>query len=149
MRLAHMTDCAIRLLVYVGQRDERLCTIAEVAAAYRLSETHLMKITHQLALAGWLRTVRGKGGGIRLAKPPEQIPLGAVVRTMEPDFALVECFAAGNTCTLTGDCVLAGVMGGALQRFMEHLDSHTLADVLPRPVTETKPVRLRRVAKAA
>jgi Rrf2 family transcriptional regulator, nitric oxide-sensitive transcriptional repressor len=149
MRLAHMTDCAIRLLVYVGQRDERLCTIAEVAAAYRLSETHLMKIAHQLALAGWLRTVRGKGGGIRLAKPAADIPLGAVVRTMEPDFALVECFATGNTCTLTGDCVLAGVMGGALQRFMDHLDQHTLADVLPQPAAGLQPVRLRRLTKAA
>ena len=151
MRLAHMTDCAIRLLVYVGQRDERLCTIAEVAAAYRLSETHLMKITHQLALGGWLQTLRGKGGGIRLAKAPAAIRLGDVVRTMEPDFFIVECFSTGNTCTLTGACVLTGVMDGALRDFMAHLDAHTLADVLPPPAGQPapKPLRFQRRAKVA
>ena len=133
MRLARMTDYAIRLLIYVAQRPDRLCTIAEVAGAYEISETHLMKITHQLALSGWLVTTRGKGGGIRLAKPPADIPIGAVVRTMEPDFFIVECFSTGHSCMLHGSCALTGVMDGALRSFMEHLDSHSLADVLPPP----------------
>lgn len=150
MRLARMTDYAIRLLIYVGQRGERLCTIAEVATAYEISETHLMKITNQLALGGWLQTVRGKGGGIRLAMAPARIPLGAVVRTMEPDFFIVDCFSTGTTCTLTGACVLTGVVDGALQRFMAHLDGHTLADVLPPPAGQAaaKPVRFQRTARA-
>jgi Rrf2 family transcriptional regulator, nitric oxide-sensitive transcriptional repressor len=134
MRLARMTDYAIRLLIYVGQRPERLCTIGEVAAAYDISETHLMKITHQLALGGWLETTRGKGGGIRLAKPAAEIPIGAVVRTMEPDFFIVECFSSGHSCMLHGSCELTGIMDGALRSFMEYLDSHTLADVLPSRV---------------
>jgi Rrf2 family transcriptional regulator, nitric oxide-sensitive transcriptional repressor len=131
MRLARMTDYAIRLLMYVAQRPDRLCTIGEVAAAYDISQTHLMKITHQLALGGWLETTRGKGGGIRLARPPAEIALGDVVRTMEPDFFIVECFSSGHSCMLHGSCELTGVMDGALRSFMEHLDGFTLADVLP------------------
>jgi Rrf2 family transcriptional regulator, nitric oxide-sensitive transcriptional repressor len=132
MRLARMTDFAVRLLIYVAQRPERLCTIAEVAAAYEISQTHLMKITHQLALGGWLETTRGKGGGIRLARPPAEIALGDVVRTMEPDFSIVECFTSGHSCVLHGSCELTGVMDGALRSFMAHLDGFTLADVLPK-----------------
>jgi Rrf2 family nitric oxide-sensitive transcriptional repressor len=144
MRLARMTDFAIRLMMYVAQRPERLCTIAEVATAYGISETHLMKITHQLALGGWLATTRGKGGGIGLARPPGEIVLGAVVRTMEPDFFIVECFATGHGCTLHGGCALTGVMDGALRSFMQSLDAHTLADVLPATSNlRVQPVRFR------
>lgn len=148
MRLARMTDYAIRLLIYVAQRPERLCTIAEVAAGYGISETHLMKITQQLGAGGWLQTTRGKGGGIRLARAPGDIPLGGVVRTMEPDFFIVECFATGSSCLLTGNCGLTGVMDGALRSFMQYLDQHTLADVLPPPPGEpsTRPIRLPRPA---
>ena len=151
MRLARMTDYAIRLLIYLAQRPERLCTINEVASAYGISETHLMKITHQLALAGWLQTTRGKGGGIRLGKPPADILLGAVVRTMEPDFFIVECFATGNTCTLTGNCELTGIMDGALRSFMQYLDQHSLADVLPPPpgAVRARPIRIQRPAVRA
>lgn len=143
MRLTTMTDYALRLLMYVAQQDGRLCTIAEVAQVYSISEAHLMKITHQLALAGWLETLRGKGGGMRLARPPGQINLGEVVRSIEPDFSLVECFATGSTCTLTGSCGLTGVLGGAMREFMGYLDRHTLADVLqPPPVQRPAVVRL-------
>lgn len=131
MRLTTMTDYSLRLLMYVAQRPEQLCTIAEVAAAYGISEAHLMKITHQLGLAGFIETVRGKGGGMRLARAPGEINLGAVVRSVEPDFNLVECLATGNTCTLTGQCRLTAIVSGALRQFLDHLDGHTLADVLP------------------
>ncbi len=132
MRLTAMTDYALRLLIYVGrQGQDRLCTIAEVAQAHGLSEAHLMKITHQLALAGWLQTVRGKGGGMRLALAPAEINLGAVVRSIEPDFQLVECMGGGDDCRLTGGCRLTGVFQSALQAFLAELDGHTLADVLP------------------
>jgi Rrf2 family nitric oxide-sensitive transcriptional repressor len=132
MRLTAMTDYALRLLMHVAQQPDRLCTIAEVARAHAVSEAHLMKVTHQLGLQGWIETVRGRGGGMRLARAPHEINLGAVVRGIEPDFALVECAAAGNHCVLTGQCRLAGVLGGALQSFMAHLDGYTLADLLPR-----------------
>ena len=130
MRLTMMSDYAMRLLMYVGQRPERLCTIAEVARSYDISEAHLTKITHQLALAGWLETVRGKGGGMRLAASPQKIGLGAVVRRMEPDFTLVECLASDPTCQLASSCHLTGIISGALNSFMQYLDRYTLADLL-------------------
>jgi Rrf2 family transcriptional regulator, nitric oxide-sensitive transcriptional repressor len=128
-----MTDYALRLLMHVGQQRDRLCTIAEVAQVYGLSEAHLMKITHQLGRAGWIETVRGKGGGMRLALEPAQINLGELVRSVEPDFQLVECMATGSACTLTGQCRLTGAFSGALDAFMRELDRHTLADMLPPP----------------
>jgi Rrf2 family nitric oxide-sensitive transcriptional repressor len=151
MRLARMTDYAIRMLMYVAQHPDRLCTIAEVAEVYEISQNHLMKITNQLALGGWLETVRGKGGGIRLAKPASQILLGDVVRTMEPDFFIVECFATGHSCMLHGSCKLTSVVDGALRSFLEYLDEHTLADVLPARTERAaaKPVRFHAREKKA
>ena len=146
MRLTLMTDYALRLLMYVAQQPDRLCTIAEIAAVHGISEAHLMKVTHQLALQGWVHTLRGKGGGMRLACAPREINLGAVMRGVEPDFHLVECFATGSSCTLTGNCRLARVLDGALQGFMTHLDRHTLADLLPgsdQPVPVPMPRRRR------
>ena len=131
MRLTLMTDYALRLLMHVAQRPERLCTISEIAQAYGISETHLMKVTHQLALQGWIETLRGKGGGMRLAREPKQISIGAVIRGLESDFTLVECFGSDNRCTLSGDCRLAGMLQGALHSFMAHLDDFTLADLIP------------------
>jgi Rrf2 family nitric oxide-sensitive transcriptional repressor len=130
MRLTTMTDYAMRLLMYVGQHPERLCTISEVAHAYEISEAHLMKITHQLGMSGWLETVRGKGGGMRLAAAPADINLGTVVRSVEPDFFLVDCLASDSVCLLTGNCQLTGIISGALQSFMQYLDRYTLADLL-------------------
>ena len=155
MRLTTMTDYALRLLMYLGGRPERLCTIAEVAAAHRISEAHLMKITHQLGAKGWIETLRGKGGGIRLARPAGEINIGAVVRGMETDFHLVECFSTGSRCTLTGECRLAGIIEDALAAFNQHLDRYTLADILvPGPGTAavqgaTSVVRLTRRARTA
>ncbi len=131
MRLTTMTDYALRLLMYVAQHPDRLCTIAEITRAYGISEAHLMKITHQLGLQGWIETVRGKGGGMRLAHAPQDINLGAVVRGIEPDFLLVECFATGNACVLTGSCRLTGILDGALRNFLAHLDGFALSDILP------------------
>jgi Rrf2 family transcriptional regulator, nitric oxide-sensitive transcriptional repressor len=146
MRLTQLTDYAMRVLIHLAVNPGRLCTIAEIAARYGISHAHLMKITHQLALAGWVRTVRGRGGGMTLALPPGDIELGQVVLTMEPDFHIVECFGTGSSCMLTGSCKLTGVMDGALRSFVEHLDRHTLADILPPPAGErsAKTVRVHR-----
>lgn len=131
MRLTMMTDYAMRLLMYVAQHPDRLCTIAEVARVYDISEAHLMKVTHQLGLNGWIETVRGKGGGMRLAHAPREINLGAVVRSMETDFQLAECFRTSSQCSLTGSCRLTGILQGALQNFLQSFDAHTLADIVP------------------
>lgn len=137
MRLTTLTDYALRLLMYLAQRPERLCTIAEVAGSYGVSEAHMMKVTHQLGLAGWIETVRGKGGGMRLAHAPQDISLGAVVRSIEPDFFMVECFSAGNACVLTDNCKLTGIIEGALRSFLDYLNRSSLADILPGPNTLT------------
>jgi len=132
MRLTAMTDYSMRLLMYLGAHPDRLCTIAEVARVHGISEPHLMKITHRLAQAGWVETTRGKNGGMRLARTPQEIPLGAVVRDMENDLAIVECLGSATTnCILAGQCGLTRIMQGALDQFMAHLDGYTLADILP------------------
>lgn len=133
MRLTTMTDYALRLLIHLGRHPDRLCTTAEVAQAYGISEAHLTKITHQLGLGGWITTVRGKGGGMKLALAPEDIQLGELVRAIEPDFYLVECLGELNACTLTGQCRLTGIFNKALAAFLEQLDAHTLAELLPKP----------------
>ncbi len=133
MRLTTMTDYALRLMIYLGQHQDRLCTTSEVAQAYGISEAHLTKITHQLGLGGWISTVRGKGGGMRLALAPEEIMLGEFVRAVEPDFYLVECLGEDNACVITRACRLTGVFNDALAAFLEQLDRHSLADILPPP----------------
>ncbi|HEX7387578.1 MAG TPA: Rrf2 family transcriptional regulator [Castellaniella sp.] len=143
MRLTNMSDYAVRLLIYLCGHRDRLCTIAEIAQAYKLSEPHLMKITHRLAQHGWIRTVRGKNGGMALAHEPEDIHLGDLIRDMENDLALVECLGTDNHCLLSGRCGLTTIVTGALQAFMDHLNAHTLADVLPpsQPARITPHVR--------
>ncbi len=142
MRLTAMTDFSMRLLMYLGNHPERLCTIAEIAQVHGISEPHLMKITHRLAQAGWIETIRGKNGGMRLAKDPSQISLGAVVRDMENDLAVVACLGGQNPeCILIGNCGLTRIMQGALDQFLGHLDRHTLADVLPGRTGQTSSQR--------
>jgi Rrf2 family nitric oxide-sensitive transcriptional repressor len=131
MRLTNMSDYAVRLLIYLGSHRDRLCTIAEIAQVYGISEPHLMKITHRLAQRGWIRTVRGKNGGMGLAHEPGEIRLGALIRDMENDLALVECMGSDNHCILSGCCGLKPIVAGAMKAFMDHLDAHTLADVIP------------------
>lgn len=135
MRLTAMTDFALRLLMYLAQQPDRRCTIAEVARVYDISEAHLMKVTHQLGLQGFVETVRGKGGGLRLARPPTEINLGDVVRGMEPDFRLADCFSSDGRCVLIGACRLQGALHGALDAFLAHLDRFTLGDIVPPPGT--------------
>ncbi|HLS50663.1 MAG TPA: Rrf2 family transcriptional regulator [Burkholderiaceae bacterium] len=132
MRLTQHTDYAMRLLMYLGQHPDRLCTIAEVAGVYNISVPHLMKITHRLGQQGWIETVRGKNGGMRLAHPADSIRLGDVIRDTENDFNLVECFdAETSTCLLQDMCHMSHVIAAALQKFMQHLDQYTLADIIP------------------
>lgn len=133
MRLTMSTDYTLRVLIYLGvHRDgERLARIGDIATAYGISENHLMKVVHHLGIQGYVETVRGNGGGMRLARPPEQINLGDVVRSAGEDLAVVECFQEGNLeCSIAPACMLRNVLGRALGAFFEVLDGQTLADLL-------------------
>lgn len=125
-----MTDYSMRLLMYLGEHPDRLCTIGEIAQVYQISQPHLMKVTNRLSRAGWIETIRGKNGGMRLAHKPSDISIGAVVRDTENDLALVECMGDKRECILIGQCNLPQILHGALNKFMEHLDGYTLADLL-------------------
>jgi Rrf2 family nitric oxide-sensitive transcriptional repressor len=111
-------------------RPEHLTTIADIAKDYGISENHLMKVVHQLGLAGFIETVRGKNGGLKLGRPAGEINVGQVVRRMEPDMELVPCFEAVNACVLTPACELRDVLADARDAFMAVLDDCTLADLV-------------------
>jgi Rrf2 family transcriptional regulator, nitric oxide-sensitive transcriptional repressor len=133
MRLTSFTDFSLRLLMYAAAHEDRLITIEEVSDVYDISRAHLMKIANALTRAGFLKAVRGRSGGLMLARPPRKIRLGDVVRATEPDFALVECFATGNQCIVTRSCRLRGVLQEGLGAFNAVLDKYTLADLILRP----------------
>jgi Rrf2 family nitric oxide-sensitive transcriptional repressor len=133
MRLTDFSDYALRLLMYAGAQGDRLVTIEETAKLYGISRAHLMKVANQLTRAGFLKAVRGRSGGLTLAKPPERIGLGDVLRATEPDFALVECFRNDDHCLITPRCRLRGVLAEALAAFSATVDRYTLADLMLSP----------------
>ncbi|HYD81681.1 MAG TPA: Rrf2 family transcriptional regulator [Paucimonas sp.] len=131
MRLTDYTDYSLRTLMYLGLNRDRLATIQDIADTYSISKNHLMKVVHQLGIAGLVETVRGRSGGLRLGKEPEEINLGDVVRRTEPDFAMVECFdRERNECILAPACELQAVLQRATAAYLKVLDDVTLADLL-------------------
>jgi Rrf2 family nitric oxide-sensitive transcriptional repressor len=130
MRLTTFSDYTLRTLIYLALRPVSLCTIEEIAAAYDISANHLTKVVHQAAQAGDIQTVRGQHGGLRLARPPEAINIGAVLRRTEPDWDIARCFGSGDACAIQPACVLQGVLGDALAAFLSVLDGKTLADLV-------------------
>ncbi|MDJ0943815.1 MAG: Rrf2 family transcriptional regulator [Kiloniellales bacterium] len=134
MRLTTHTDYALRVLMYLALRPGESSTIQEIAESYAISKNHLMKVVQNLGAAGWIETSRGRGGGLRLARPPEAIDLGQVVRTTEEDLALVECFKPEeNRCAITPACRLKQIFAEALEAFFQALSGYTLADLVRRP----------------
>lgn len=131
MRLTRFTDYALRTLIYVGVRSPHLCSIQQVAERYNVPQSHLTKIVHELGRKGYLETVRGRGGGMRLGREANQINLGQVVRDLEPDFNIVECFGpAKDNCCIEPVCSLGPILEEALEQFFKVLDKHTLEDLL-------------------
>ena len=130
MRLTFYSDYSLRLLMYAALRPEALITIQDVAGAYGISKNHLTKVAFDLGRAGFLETVRGRGGGLKLAKKPEEIGLGEVLRLTEARSVLVECFdPVNNSCAISGPCRLKAVLGRALKAYFAVLDEYTLADL--------------------
>lgn len=126
MRLTHYTDYTLRVLLYLARHPDRLCSIAEIATAYGISKNHLMKIINDLVNAGYLDSVRGRNGGVRLGRAPDEINLGALIRHTEDDFDLVGC----SSCIIAPACGMSSMFDEALVAFMAVLNRYTLADAL-------------------
>lgn len=131
MQLTRYTDYSLRVLIYLSLHQDKLVTIEEITDYYNISRNHLMKVVHDLSLKGFIETIRGKNGGMRLATSPEKIHIGDVVRRMEPSFNIVECVTDENeVCRVAPICSLKSVLDEALAKFLNHLDQYTLADAV-------------------
>jgi len=131
MQLTLHTDYALRVLIYLAQKDGELATISQITDFYGISRNHLVKVVHHLAQEDFIHTTRGKHGGMRLARASELISIGQVVRRMEPSFDLVECFSNDNRpCTVVPICALKGVLQRAVSEFLALLDQFTVADAV-------------------
>ncbi|CAH1079960.1 Rrf2 family transcriptional regulator [Candidatus Nitrotoga sp. 1052] len=147
MQFTHFTDYSLRTLIYLGALQSRLVTISEVAENYGISQSHLTKVVHQLANRGYIQTTRGKGGGMRLARLPQLINIGDVVRDMEENIDLVECFNTKNqSCPLLPACTLKSVLAEARKNFFDTLDRYTLADLLTNQSSLRRMLELQKSA---
>ena len=126
MRLKSYTDYALRVLMHLAAKPDRLASIGEIARTYRISHNHLMKVVHDLRKEGFLDAVRGRSGGVKLARPAVEISVGEVVRHTEDTFELVDC----GSCVIAPACALTAVLHEARQAFMDVLDGYSLADLV-------------------
>lgn len=131
MRMTLHTDYALRMLIYVATRPDGTCTVADVAEAYGLPRNHLLKVAQTLRALDFIATTRGRAGGIRLARAPEEIGVGVLVRATEEEFSLAECMqSCGRPCAISPACRLKGMLHEALAAFLAVLDKYTLADIV-------------------
>jgi Rrf2 family transcriptional regulator, nitric oxide-sensitive transcriptional repressor len=131
MRLTLHTDYALRVLLYVGLKKDALSTIPEIVSHFSLSKGHVMKVVHRLAQKGYLETVRGKKGGMRLARKPAEIGVGAVVRDMEAELGVLECLRGETAyCRIEECCALRSALRNATNAFLATLDRYTIADLM-------------------
>ena len=133
MKLTTFSDYTLRVLMFLALNRDRLATIPEIASAYGISENHLMKVVHQLARSGVIESVRGKGGGVRLAREPEAIRLGQIVRVSEGNAPIVECLSDDAACRIAPACRLAAVLVRVFDALYAALDEYTLADLVHAP----------------
>lgn len=134
MQLTKFTDYSLRVAIYLAQNPGRLITIAEIAEAYQIPNTHLMKVVHRLGQRGYIVTVRGKGGGMRLSRSPEMINIGNLVRDTEDNMDIAECFGHGKqTCPMLPACALKSVLLEARKNFLATLDRYNLSDIMGLP----------------
>ena len=130
MKLTRFTDYSLRVLIYLGLKDDGRVTIREISEAYGISRNHLMKVVSLLTRMGYLDARRGPGGGIALARPAEENNVANVVRDMEDDLNLVECFCKGGTCIIKPVCELKSILSQALNAYLETLEDYPLSDLL-------------------
>jgi Rrf2 family nitric oxide-sensitive transcriptional repressor len=148
MRLTTFTDYSLRVLIYLGTRNDERTAVGDIAEAYGISKHHLMKVILFLVDAGYVQTTRGKGGGVELKLDPERIRIGDVVRKAEVDSVLVECFGRDtSTCRIQRPCLLRGAFEKALQAFYAVLDTYTLADLLDNQPALARVLRIPATSK--
>lgn len=140
MRLTRFTDFAVRVMLYLATHEGRLCSIGEIAQVHGISQNHLMKVVSDLAAAGFVQSLRGRSGGIRLARPAAEINAGALVRHTEGRVDLVGC----GECILALSCGMACVFREAVEHFFLTLDRYSLAEVMAKG----EPAQLRRILTA-
>jgi Rrf2 family nitric oxide-sensitive transcriptional repressor len=129
MKLTRYTDYSLRVLLHLASHEDKLCSIAEISRAYGISESHVMKVVHDLGKGGFISTSRGRGGGLRLGRPAREIGIGEVVRYTEGDLDLVDC----DGCVIAPVCELTRLLDGATAAFLSILDTRSLADLVPNP----------------
>jgi len=133
MRLTDYTDYSLRVMLYLALKRDTLVTIQEISDAYGISKNHLMKVVQQLGEQGWVDTIRGRNGGLRLAEQSLTLTVGEVVRATESDFALVGCFdepqAGRRACVIEPHCRLKHALDAARQAFLAELDRHTIGEL--------------------
>src|SRR5699024_910651 len=132
VQLKKYTDYALRVLIFTGlKKNDELASIKEISEVFNISSHHLGKVVHQLSKLELLESIRGRYGGIRLAKDPEEINVGKLVRILENDFVLLECFDKGtNHCVITPACTLKHALNKALHAFFQVLDAYTVKDLI-------------------
>lgn len=130
MRLTTFSDYSMRVMIYLSLQRDSLATIADIAKAYSISENHLTKVVHHLAKQGYIDTIRGKGGGMRLAKDPQQVNLGAVLRDTEGGSSLLACVDGEGDCCIMPACKLIRILRESQEALYAVLDKYTLADLL-------------------
>ena len=146
MQLTQYTDYSLRALIYLSlKKPGELSTITDISEFYGISRNHLVKVVHNLATNGFIVTLRGKHGGMRLARPASDIPIGEVVRLTEPNFDIAECFnKETNRCVITRMCALKNILGQARAQFIQELDRYSIADTLNKKNTLSKQIHLFR-----
>ena len=133
MQLTYFSDYALRMVLYLAAHPDRVVSVQEVSRAYGVSTHHMVKVARRLIDRRLIATVRGRRGGLRLQVPADRLTIGAIVRLTEPHLDIVECFDADhNTCPIAPACGLKGVFHRARGAFLDVLDEHTIADLLPR-----------------
>lgn len=131
MRLTRFTDNALRCLIYLAAAPTRTATVREVSTGMRMSGDHLLKVVRRLVQLGYVRTIRGRNGGLLLARPAATIRVAEVVQATEDNLALVPCFGpSASNCPLSGSCELAGCLHESLRAFFAVLERHTIGDLV-------------------
>lgn len=145
MQLTQYTDYSLRVLIYLSQKKQgELATITEIAEFYGISRNHLVKVVHNLATYGFIQTMRGKNGGMCLARPADEIGIGEVVRQTEPNFDIAECFnKENNSCVIAPMCALKSILGDARTSFIQTLDRYTIANALNHQHGLLKKINIR------